>query len=197
MTKQLPESDKEKTLVQDVLSGSRFAFNVFISSYQRLAMQIIFKIVKDEDDRKDILQETFIKAYNNLSGFRFQSKLGTWVGRIAYHTALNFIEKKRPRAFSEFLATPDELPGDQFSNLLANDPDPEEVLSGKDLQNQLETAVAKLPVLWNTAFTLYHQEEQSYEEIAEIMNIPVGTVKTYIFRARKNLKDQLIKEFRS
>lgn len=192
---------EDRLLVDKVLRGDRQAFATIIKTTERLVAQIVFKMISNSEARKDIAQDIYLKAYKNLPGFKFQSKLSTWIGQIAYNTCLNYLEKKK---------------------LIFFDRDPEEEdINGKKLQgmnqalmgsveNEIERGIFKseltiillsvielLPPVYKTLITLYHYEEMSYEEMAEITKLPIGTIKNYLFRARKLLRDQLLTKYKN
>lgn len=167
------------------MRGNPHAFGAIVKNTEGLVAQIVFSMVKNEEDRKDIVQDVYLKAYKNLSGFRFKSRLSTWIGQIAYNTCFNYLEKKK-------LVLRDEL---------ADMPVPENEstpvsLSRKELAGILQTATEKLSPIYNTLITLYHHEELSYDEIAQITGLPAGTLKNYLFRARKALRDYLLLQYK-
>ncbi len=175
----------DQRLVKSVLNGDRNAFGLIIKQSEGLVAQITFKMISSPGDRKDIAQDVFLKAFKNLPGFKFKSKLSTWIGQIAYNTCLHYIEKKK-------LVLPDnfgkdgELPAGHIGEDLQNDS--EEILFNKELAGILHLEIERLKPLYKTLISLYHQEDLSYAEIAEITSLPEGTVKNYIFRARNTLK---------
>ena len=157
-----------------------------------MVTQIIFKMIPNADDRKDIVQDIFLKTFQKLVSFKFQSKLSTWVGEIAYNTCLNYLEKKK-------LVFPDnngETNEDALEILNNKDGavtnETEKTVFKKELSEILKTEIDKLSPVYKTLITLYHNEELSYTEIAEITRLPEGTVKNYLFRARKALKNSLL-----
>jgi len=178
---------KEKQLVQRILAGETKAFKEFIEDYQRLVAHVVFRMISNVSDREDICQDVFVKAYENVQGFQFQSKLSTWVARIAYNTCVNYLEKKRVPLFDD--NTPDDV---TFESLRSTNDNPYEDTEGSDIKSLLHHHINTLPVLYRTILTLYHLEEMKYAEIGQIMALPEGTVKSYLFRARKMLKENLI-----
>ena len=148
-----------------------------------LVAQIIFKMVADGEGRRDLAQDVYLKVFKKLSGFRFNSKLSTWVGQIAYNTCLNYLQKKR-------LVLVDENDFDGFKQLYSDDA--ESLVLTKELSQILRIEIDKLSPLYRTLITLYHNEDLSYSTIAQITELPEGTVKNYLFRARKVLRDKLL-----
>jgi RNA polymerase sigma-70 factor (ECF subfamily) len=148
-------------------------------------------MVSNPADREDICQEVFMKTYRNLAGFRFESKLSTWIARVAYNTCINHLEKKREVLLEEFrpdLETLDELAGDAGR--------PDEAAEETDVSLRLRAEIESLPVAYRTVLTLYHLQEMTYREIGDIMGLPEGTVKSHLFRARKHLRERLLSIYR-
>ena len=185
----------DQPLVDKVLRGDTNAFKFIMKNTEGLVAQIIFKMIPNSEDRKDIAQDIYLKTFQKLRGFRFQSKLSTWVGQIAYNTCLNYLEKKK-------LILPDNSNNDNESadealetliNKIDNfNNETEELIFKKQLSEILKIEIEKLSPVYKTLITLYHNEELNYSEIAEITELPVGTVKNYLFRARKTLRDNLL-----
>ena len=183
----------DQQLVAAVRRGDRHAFGLIIKSTEGLVAQMTFKMISSPGDRKDIAQDVYLKVFKNLPGFRFKSKLSTWVGQIAYNTCLNYLEKRKLVLLDQL-----EKDGESSEDQIIADPQAgaEEKLSGKELAGILQAEIDLLKPLYRTLISLYHQEELSYTEIAEITSLPEGTVKNYIFRARKMLKEQIILKYK-
>ncbi len=183
----------DQQLVAAVLRGDRHAFGSIIKRTEGLVAQITFKMINSPGDRKDVAQEVYLKAFKNLSGFKFKSKLSTWIGQITYNTCLHYLEKKKLVLLEDF-GKDEEMPEYQISE----DPQDgiEELLFGKELAGILWSQINALKPLYKTLISLYHQEELSYTEIAEITSLPEGTVKNYIFRARKTLKENILSKYK-
>jgi len=196
----LPTSSvTDQQLVAQVLGGNTAAFGQLVQRTEGLVTQVVFKMIRHPADRPDIAQEVYLKVFKSLAGFKFQAKLSTWVAQITYNTCLHYLEKKQL-----VLVDPAEpVPGDAAEEgrrappaLVAGpDADPEAALLDQDLTGILGTAIEQLPPLYRTLISLYHQQELSYEEIAQITSLPDGTVKNYLFRARKLLKQQLLARY--
>lgn len=175
-----------KDLIDKILAGDTHAFQTLIEEHQRLVSHIVGRMITREADREDLFQEIFIKVYQNLSKFRFKSKFSTWVAKIAYNTCINYLQKKKPNLYEDIShenKSLDRVPGNHIS--------PEEKAAKQDLVWHLQKEIQRLPIQFRTVITLFHLDEMTYHEIAEIMNLPLGTVKSYLFRARKLLKDRL------
>lgn len=176
----------EKILVQQVLSGDRKAFERLVRQYEALVLHIVNPMIGNLADREDLCQEIFIKVYQHLNGLEFRSRLSTWIGTIAWNACVNFLQKKRNVAVADLFAT-DETPSS------GSPPTPEDLLIKKQEAKFLTSAIEQLPVVQKTVLLLFHHDDLSLEEIAQILGIPVNTVKSHLFRARKNLKTILTK----
>ncbi len=188
----------DQHLVDKILGGDTEAFRVVIKNTEGLVTQIIFKMVNSIEDRRDLAQDIYLKAFNNLSTFKFQSKLSTWIGRIAYNTCLNHLEKKKLVVIEHA----DGQTQEELLEVLSNqgrsniESTTESQIFRKQLSVILQTEMEKLAPLYKTLITLYHQEELSYEEISQITNLPMGTVKNYLYRARKALKNRVLLKYK-
>jgi RNA polymerase sigma-70 factor (ECF subfamily) len=166
-----------------------------IADNQKLVMQIVYRLISDEENRKDLVQEIFIKVYAGLPKFSFQSKLSTWIGSIAYNHSVHFLEKKKHISFSELTDTGEDEESEPLGYNHLSQSTPEDILSKKLVGDVLNREMETLPKLSQTLLVLYHIEDKSYEEIALITNLPMGTVKSYLFRARKQLKKLLLSKY--
>lgn len=184
-------------LVDRVLRGDINAFSIIISNTERLVAQIVFKMIPNSEDKKDIAQDIYLKTFHKLGTFKFQSKLSTWVGQIAYNTCLNYLEKKKLVLISNFNSdneTDDEI---LYNPKIESEYyDTERIFFKNELVQILKIETDKLPPLYKTLITLYHNEELSYSEITQITELPEGTLKNYLFRARKTLRDNLLKNYK-
>lgn len=188
----------DQQLVAQVLGGNTAVFGQLVQRTEGLVAQLVFKMVRHPADRPDIAQEVYLKVFRNLAGFKFQAKFSTWVGQIAYNTCLHYLEKKQLVLLDPTESGPDDASDESrwAPPLVAGpDSDPETALFDQDLAGILGTAIEQLPPLYRTLISLYHQQELSYEEIAQITSLPDGTVKNYLFRARKLLKQQLLARY--
>ena len=189
----------DKELVARALSGDSKSFATIIKNTEALVAQIVYKMVDHAEDRRDLAQEIYLKAYKKISSFRFESKLSTWIARIAYHTCINHLERKKPVWFPGSLSNSETDNSDAFfldfpAHAIENET--VSIVSKKEIQSILWTEVGKLDPVYKTLITLFHQEEMSYEEIAEITEMPIGTIKNYLFRARRMLRENLLNKFK-
>lgn len=196
----LPTSSAtDQQLIAQVLGGNTAAFGQIVQRTEGLVTQMVFKMIRHPADRPDIAQEVYLKVFKNLAGFKFQAKLSTWVGQITYNTCLHYLEKKHLVLIDPSESAPDDASEEGRRApppLVAGpDEDPETALFGHDLATILGAAIEQLPPLYRTLISLYHQQELSYEEITQITSLPDGTVKNYLFRARKLLKQHLLARY--
>jgi len=180
----------QKNLVEKILAGDRSAFGTLIMEYQKLVNHIVFRMVPAGADREDICQEVFIKVYRNLPRFRFDSSLSTWIGTISRNTCLNFLDKKQVPLLDDIL---DE--GSEFEASADPTQGPDRLLTSRETADILQHEIARLPEAYRTIVTLFHLDEMSYGEIGKIMKLPEGTVKSYLFRARRLMKKRLTAKY--
>jgi RNA polymerase sigma factor (sigma-70 family) len=188
------ENRADRALVEQVLRGDRQAFKTLIHNTDGLVAQIVFKMIGKDADRRDIAQDVYLKVYQSLSRFRFQSKLSTWICQITYNTCINYLRKKKfivdDYDFEDERSGISKNTSDVFSN------ETEKMVFNRELSNILRIEMDNLPPVYRTLITLYHQEDMSYAEIGQITGLPDGTVKSYLFRARKALKDKLCQTYK-
>ena len=178
------DRSKDKKLVKEVLKGNSKAFKTIITNTQGLVIQIIYKMIKSPEDREDLAQEVYLKVYDKLASFRFNAKLSTWIGTIAYNTCLNFLEKKKVPLLNVIDKEGDES-WDLFDGKALNhiNNQTESYIFKKDSSRILASEIEKLPPLYKTIITLYHNKELSHKEIGKITNLPEGTLKKIAFGA--------------
>ncbi len=188
----------DNQLVDRVLSGDTKAFAQIVKQTEGLVMQIIFKMIYDRDVRKDMAQDVYLKAFSHLSTFRFQAKLSTWIGQIAYNTCLNYLEKRKPAYPNQRPTEHDELyVASAYRPLIEPTTSETEILViNGELAQILQTEIDRLPPVYRTLVTLFHQQELTYTQIAKITDLPEGTIKSYLFRARNVLKQKLLSQYR-
>lgn len=189
----MSERQTDQVLVDRVKAGDQQAFNILVEKYQRKVARLISRLVRDPAEVEDVAQEAFIKAYRALPQFRSESAFYTWLYRIAVNTAKNHLmaQGRRPRLMSELQAEDDD--GEPFSQdvALADIQTPEAVLQTRQVAETVNQAIEALPQDLKTAVTLREIDGLSYEEIAEAMACPIGTVRSRIFRARESIAAKL------
>jgi len=179
---QAPDSDQQ--LVARVQKGDKRAFDLLVLKYQYKVHAIVSRFVKDFDEVNDVVQEAFIKAYRAIGNFRGDSQFYTWLYRIAVNTAKNYLVARNRRPPSSDVDVEDA----EFysgSDMLKDVDTPENLLFRDELQQVVTNAIEALPEDLRTAVTLREFDGLSYEDIAAVMNCPVGTVRSRIFRARE------------
>ncbi|MCR6653989.1 MAG: RNA polymerase sigma factor RpoE [Cellvibrionaceae bacterium] len=179
-----PAQDTDEQLVARVQQGDKRAFDLLVLKYQHKIIAIISRFVRDSAEVHDVAQEAFIKAYRALGNFRGDSAFYTWIYRIAVNTAKNHLVSRgrRPPATDVDIDDAEFLSG---ADGLRDITSPEHELMKDQLEQVVYKAIQSLPEDLRTALTLREMEGMSYEEIAEVMDCPVGTVRSRIFRARE------------
>ena len=191
----MSESDADALLVERVKRGDVRAFEMLVVKYQRRIERLIGRMVRDVDLVPDIAQETFIRAYRALPQFRGESAFYTWLYRIAVNTAKKSLMdlKRDPLVTASARASRDD-DGDETSrveNELSDGETPEALLASKQIAQAVNAAIAALSEDLRQAITLREIEGLSYEEISDVMNCPIGTVRSRIFRAREAIAERL------
>ena len=173
----------ERQVISDILKGNSRDFEILVKQYERLVFHVIGRLVSEKEDIEDVCQDVFIKVHQSLHRFKFESRLSTWIARIAYLTAINHIRKKKNKRLNYY-------DGD-FVNDHFTIETPESALTKKDTLTYINDLIEQLPLPYRTVLTLYHLDEFSCKEIEEITGIPEGTIKSHLFRARKLLKEKI------
>jgi RNA polymerase sigma factor (sigma-70 family) len=176
----------DRALVSRVLSGDRQAFRLLIKQHERLVAHMIGRLVDQNEDREELCQDAFLKVYEKLKEFNFQSRLSTWIATIAYRHAINHLRKKKIEI--------GHIPEDEsFTVHFVSSENPGENLEDQDINDMVIRLIGQLPLHYKTVLTLYHLDHMNYPEIGEITGMPEGTVKNYLFRARNLLKEKVKK----
>jgi len=180
----MSEQKTDQELVEQVQKGNKNAFNLLVIRHQNKVMNIVSRYVKNSGDVADVAQEAFIKAYRALPNFRGESAFYTWLYRIAVNSAKNYLtsQGRKPPASDVDASEADFYDG---SDALKENNSPERALLSDELQQKLFATIEALPEDLRSAITLREIEGLSYEEIAAVMECPVGTVRSRIFRARE------------
>jgi RNA polymerase sigma-70 factor (ECF subfamily) len=178
-----PEDD-ESELVRQARQGDRRAFDRLIERHMPQVWATVWRVLRHREDTEDVVQEVFVTAHRALSGFRGDSKFSTWLHRIAVTRALNHVEKaeeKLRRASEPIVAEAADGPVAIGTPL--------HTLEAKELMRRLADCLGKLPAAWRTVIALRDAEEHSYEQIAAVLHVELGTVRSRLARARASLKD--------
>jgi RNA polymerase sigma-70 factor, ECF subfamily len=188
------QRDIDAQLVERVKAGDRQAFELLVTKYERRVLRLLSRFIRDQAEMEDVAQETFIKAYRALPQFRGESAFYTWLYRIAVNTAKNYLstQGRRPISMSQ-LQSADAEDGESFDvdDVVEDTNTPDAVLHSRQVAETVNAAIEALPLDLRTAITLREIEGLSYEEIAEAMNCPIGTVRSRIFRAREAIAERL------
>jgi RNA polymerase sigma-70 factor (ECF subfamily) len=179
------DKEVDQQLVERAQKGDKHAFELLVVKYQRRLRRLISRFVRDAAEAEDVTQEAFIKAYRALPSFRGDSAFYTWLYRIGINTAKNYLVSlgRRPPTTTQFDA--EESEDFEGSSLLQDVNTPENELMSKQVAGVVNSSLLKLPEDLRTALTLREIEGLSYEEIAEVMSCPIGTVRSRIFRDRE------------
>lgn len=184
------ERNIDRELVKKVQQGEKSAFDLLVRKYQFKIIKLISRYVHDPSEASDVAQEAFLKAYRALPGFRGESAFYTWLYRIAINTAKNYIvaQSRRPPGADIDAQEAEQFEGQFF---LKEYETPERLLLKDEIEATVFKAIEELPEDLRTAITLRELEGMSYEEIAQSMGCPIGTVRSRIFRARESIDAKL------
>jgi RNA polymerase sigma-70 factor (ECF subfamily) len=185
------ERERDQLLVERVQAGDRQAFDLLVAKYQRRLMRLILRLIHDRAEAEDVVQDTFIKAFRALRHFRNDSAFYSWLYRIGINTAKTYLNVQRRR---EPIATEADLKqGENFYEAVSlhDINTPESVLASKQIARTVNATVDALPLELRTTILLREIDGLSYEEIAEVMLCPIGTVRSRIFRARELIAKKL------
>ncbi|CUA97702.1 RNA polymerase sigma factor RpoE [Thiomonas bhubaneswarensis] len=182
----------DAVLVQQVQAGQQKAFDLLVAKYQRRIYRLVLRFIRDPALAEDVAQETFLRAYRAIGQFRGESQFYTWLYRIAVNTAKKAISDDiRDPTVSEGDASGHDEETFSPTELLSNHETPESILVSKEIVQTVNAAMESLPEDLRMAITLREIEGLSYEDIAEAMQCPIGTVRSRIFRAREAIAERL------
>jgi RNA polymerase sigma-70 factor (ECF subfamily) len=186
---------EDYNLIEKAIKGDQSSYDRLMKKYYKLVHNLIYRMIYNKEDVEDLTQEAFIKAFNSLEKFDHQFAFSTWLYKIASNNCIDYLRKKKLNTISidkEFDSEDEDL---RFE-IPDNDYKPDRNILETERKKILEDAIASLPEKYKTVILLRHQDEMEYEEIAQKLNIPLGTVKAHIFRGRellnKYLKDKRI-----
>jgi len=169
----------DTALVARSLGGNPEAFTTLVERYDRAVYHLAYRTMRDAEEARDVAQEAFFKAFRSLRTFKPGTKFSTWIFAIAYHICCDRLGRRKRYSNEEFPDRADASAG------------PESQAIASDEARRLRAAIAVLPEKYRTAITLYHLQGRQYEEIAQVLGIPLGTVKTHLFRAKEQLRKLL------
>jgi RNA polymerase sigma-70 factor (ECF subfamily) len=181
MSSAAPEPN-DAYLIAAALAGLPEAFGTLVERYDRAVYHLCLRTMRDAEEARDCTQEAFFKAFRSLRTFKPEAKFSTWIFSIAYHACCDRLARGKRQSRAELPETADPAPG------------PEAVAELNDRSRALRAAIEALPEKYRTVITLYHLQGKQYEEIARVLELPMGTVKTHLFRAKELLRKALVTE---
>ena len=187
----MDERELDRQLVEQAQRGDKHAFELLVSKYQRKLARLLGRFIRDPVEVEDVAQETFIKAYRALPSFRGESAFYTWLYRIGINTAKNYLVAMGRRAPTTTEFNSEEAEGFEEGEQLRDINTPESALMSKEIARTVGETMEQLPEELRDAIALREIEGLSYEDIAAIMNCPIGTVRSRIFRAREAIAERL------
>lgn len=177
-------------IVARAKDGDKKAYDELTLMYKDAVFSIVYRMVHNQQEAEDLTQEAFIKAYNSISHFNEEYAFSTWLFKIATNNCIDFFRKRKLKTYSmdKSIKYKDEEIQQEYAD---SEPTADKTLLAKEKSKTIRQAIDQLPGKYRTAIVLRHHDEKSYEEIADILNLPLGTVKARIFRAREMLKKLL------
>ena len=177
-------------LIKKAIEGDEAAYRNLLENYRGALYNLLFKMVRNKEETEDLVQEAFMKAFKALPSFNEEYAFSTWLYKIAINNCIDHMRKKKLKTYS--MNTPvQSKDGELDREFPDTSMSPDKSILSEEKSNIIETAIDELPENYKTAIIMRHSEEKSYEEISRILNIPLGTVKARIFRAREMLKKKL------
>jgi RNA polymerase sigma-70 factor (ECF subfamily) len=181
----------DNDIIAQVKGGSKPQFARLVDRYKHQAMTLAVRMLKNRQDAEEAVQDAFIRAYNALDRFEGTARFGTWLYRIVYNVCLTRIGKRRAEFEQIEYEDAKEYSSEDEGSLTGDE------IESKDLMEHILRIMATLPTKYSTILSLFYVQELSHDEIAHVTQLPVGTIKTHLFRARARLQQELIKELRS
>jgi RNA polymerase sigma-70 factor (ECF subfamily) len=185
------EREVDQQLVERAQRGDKRAFELLVEKYQRKLARLLSRLIRDPGEVEDVTQEAFIKAYRALPSFRGDSAFYTWLYRIGINTAKNYLVAMGRRAPTSTDVEAEEAEGQEGGELLRDINTPDSLLLSKEIGDTVNAAIESLPEELRSAIQLRELDGMSYEEIAKLMDCPIGTVRSRIFRAREAIAERL------
>jgi RNA polymerase sigma factor (sigma-70 family) len=177
----------DRTLIEKVRDGDQSAIRLLVENNKNLVWHIIISMVGHTRDCEDLFQETFLQVFKGFKGFRADSRVSTWIGSVTHHVCVDYLRRKKKKE-TNFVHTEDDP-----ALMTRFSPDKSwKKTENEDFGQMVQAAIDRLPADYRTVITLYHLDDRSYQEIAEITAMPEGTVKSNINRGRKLLRETLL-----
>ena len=184
-----PNTLADGELVRTAVSGRESAFEELVRRYQRPIASYVYRMVGDYDAALDLTQEVFIKVYNSLSRYRSEFKFSTWIYKIAHNTAIDHLRRHTVR--DQIMTADGDGPRSEIA-IESRRLTPEQESEREERRSEIESVVQSLPAAYRELIVLRHSHDLSYDEIAEVTGLPLGTVKNRLFRAREAMRDLLV-----
>jgi RNA polymerase sigma-70 factor (ECF subfamily) len=182
--------EEDRKLIHQTLAGNEAAFKKLMEKYRGSVFHLVYKMIENREEAEDIVQETFIKAYRALASFNEEFAFSTWLFKIATNHCIDVLRKRKLQTYS--LDAPLQMKDGDVKREYADETySPEQSVMDLEHRHLILQAIEELPEKYRTVIHMRHKEDRSYEEISEILGIPIGTVKARIFRAREMLKKRL------
>jgi len=178
-------ADDEDEAIRQARAGDRRAFDRLVTAHLPMVWATVWRVLRHREDTEDVVQEVFVTAHRAIAGFRGDSKFSTWLHRIATTRALNHLD----RAEERIRRASDPVDDGPIEVAASQAPSPLHALEAKELMRRLAECLQKLPAAWRAVLALRDAEERTYEQIAEVLQIELGTVRSRLARARGSLKD--------
>jgi RNA polymerase sigma-70 factor (ECF subfamily) len=182
----------ERDLIKEIQGGNQAAFKELFDSYSTLVYNVAYRMLQNKQDAEDVTQDVFFQAYKSLKRFRFDSKLSTWLYRIALNRSLNHQRNKKLERWLSLDFVSEEKGNDDFDALGTTDENADHIMEKKDTERIVQEAINSLPQQQRIAILLHRYEELSYEEIAQIMDVTVASVESRLHRAKQTLAKKLL-----
>ena len=183
--------DPDQDILASLRAGDRQAFATLVNRHKDRAMTYAVRIVRRREDAEEIVQDAFVRAYRSIDSFRGESRLGTWLMTILHNCCMSHVGRKRAAE----VPMDDEGEGPALT-LASEDADPLQLVEESERTALLTAQLLRLPTPYRAVLTLFYVQELQYEEISRVMNLPLGTVKTHLFRARERLRKNLLETMR-
>jgi len=187
-----PAANSDFKAIQQCLSGNQEAFEKLVTRYQKPVYNLVYRLLGNAEDAKDITQEAFVKAYQSLAKHNPELAFHSWLFRIAQNLSIDYLRRKKRRITVSLDETPENYPHEvQQPELADTAPDARSILIEKQKCDHIQNIINSLPEQYKSVIILRHIEGLRLEEIAQILNLPLGTIKTNLYRARNLMKDKL------